>query len=639
MLKATSIFVLILAALSLKAQKDTLRYDSLHTIEVSDLRTASARMLQMVTPIPVSERPSNVGMSLADLMQRHSTAFIRQYGPGMLASPGLRGTGSAHTALVWNGFNLQSSMNGQLDLSLIPAMLFSGFTVSEGASNTRWGSGAIGGVIALNQEMPIGLSVHLEGGSFQYRNLGLSAGWKLGKTRFIVAMQHSGAENNFRFRNTAVAGYPYQFQQNSRWKTGGLQMQVQHRIGKGQSLELAFWLQEANRHIPPIMSIPMAVAKQFDNTLRSAATWKLQKNTWQLSLRAGYFRESITFNDSLTHIHSGNTAHTGNAELEYLRYIGTRHTFQLGAFAGSSKAYSPGYNHQWATQQRMALFALWKSWLMLDKLNFHAGLRKEWANVADGPLTPSAGLQWFASQILVFNTQVSGTYRIPTLNDLYWMPGGNVNLLPEQGWAAEFNFRIGDALRKEGLHFDAGIFQNRIQNWIVWVPSSLFWTPHNVHTVESKGIQSRLSTNYRLGKARLLSSHGVQWVDASPVKTSNPDVFKTNRQLIYLPRHTQLHTLGLKFKRLFMELQATYTGLRYTSSDNSSSLPAFWLLNMHLEYSMKIKQHDFHVFARINNILGEEYQVLSWRPMPLQNAQLGVRMQFNPSTPKINKQP
>lgn len=637
MLRAKLFLVIVSAALSAKAQLDTLRLDSLRTIEVTDLRSVSARMLQFVTTIPISERPSNVGMSLADLMQRNSTAFIRQYGPGMLASPGLRGTGSAHTALVWNGFNLQSSMNGQLDLSLIPAMLFSGFSISEGASNTRWGSGAIGGVIALNQEMETGLNIHLEGGSFQYWNLGLSAGWKLRKTRFMVAMQHSGAENDFRFRNTAVAGYPYQFQQNARWQTGGFQMQVHHRIGKGQTLELAFWLQEAHRHIPPIMSIPMAVAKQFDNTLRSAATWKLQRDAWQLSLRTGYFRESITFNDSLTHIHSGNTAHTGNTELEYLRYFGSRHTFQLGAFAGMSKAFSPGYNHQWATQQRLALFALWKSWLMLDKLNVHAGLRKEWANVADGPLTPSAGVQWLASRILVFNSQVSGTYRIPTLNDLYWMPGGNVNLLPEQGWAAEFNFRIGDAQRKDGIHFEAGVFQNRIQNWIVWVPSSLFWTPHNVHTVESKGFQTRLNSNYQVGKIRLLNSHAMQWVDASPVKTSNPDVFQTGRQLIYMPRHTQLHTLGLKHKSLFVELQATYTGLRYTSSDNSSSLPAFWLLNLHLEYSLRLRKHDLHLFARVNNMLGEEYQVLSWRPMPLQNAQLGVRMQFNPSIPKNNQ--
>lgn len=637
MLRVTLFFVIVSAALCAKAQNDTLRIDSLRTIEVSDLRAVSARMLQLVTTITISERPSNVGMSLADLMQRNSTAFIRQYGPGMLASPGLRGTGSAHTALVWNGFNLQSSMNGQLDLSLIPAMLFSGFSVSEGASNTRWGSGAIGGVIALNQEMATGMNIHLEGGSFHYRNLGISAGWKFGKTRFMVAMQHSGAENDFRFRNTAVAGYPYQLQQNARWQTSGLQMQMQSRIGKHQTLELAFWLQEAHRRIPPIMSIPVAVANQFDNNLRSAATWKLQKNVWQLSVRAGYFRESITFNDSLTHLHSGNTAHTGNAELEYLRFFGSRHTLQLGSFAGISKAFSPGYNHQWATQQRMALFALWKSWLMVDKLNLHAGLRKEWANVADGPLTPSAGAQWLASRILVFNAQFSGTYRIPTLNDLYWMPGGNINLLPEQGWAAELNFRIGEAHRKEGIHFDAGVFQNRIQNWIVWVPSSLFWTPHNVHTVESKGFQTRLTSNFRVRKIRLLSSHAMQWVDASPVKTSDPDVFQTGRQLIYMPRHTQLHTLGLKHKSLFAELQATFTGLRYTSSDNSSSLPGFWLVNLHLEYSARIKQHEFHFFARINNILGEEYQVLSWRPMPLQNAQLGIRIQFKPSTSKINE--
>ena len=612
-----------------QTQVDTVRRAELHAIEVTDLRSSEAHSTLLQTTISTTDRKSRAGFSLAELLQRHSTAFVRQYGPGMLASPGLRGTGAAHTALVWNGFNLQSSMNGQLDLSLISGMLFSGFTLSEGASNTRWGSGAIGGVIALQNEVEDGLRLHLEGGSFQYRNLGLSAGFVKAKTRFAIGLQHAASENDFRFRNSAVAGFPMQTQSNARWQTGGLQMQWQIKLAKGQSLELAFWLQEAHRHIPPIMSIPVAVAHQFDNTLRSAATWRIQRNKWHLNVRAGYFRESITFNDSLSHIHSGNTAHTGNAELEYIRFFGVRHTLQLGAFGGYSTAFSPGYNHQWATQQRTALFALWKSWLMLDRLNVQAGLRKEWANVADGPLTPSAAVQWQIRKNVQFNTQLSGTYRIPTLNDLYWMPGGNIHLQPERGWSAEANVRLGNKPAKNGIYLDGGLFHNRIQNWIVWVPSSLFWTPHNVHTVESRGVQSRLHTHFRFGKLEFMTSHGFQWVDASPVKTSNPDVFQTGRQLIYMPQHTQLHTLSIHYRKWVFEFLTQYTGLRYTSTDNSSSLPGFWLVNFQADYSFAKKWGNIHCFGRVNNLLGAEYQVLSWRPMPLQSVQIGLNLQFH----------
>ena len=94
--------------------------------------------------------------SLADVLSRNTASFLRQYSPGTLASPSIRGTGAAHTALVWNGLNLQSSMNGQLDLSLIPSLLFDQFSLQMGAGSASWGTGAIGGTIFFESDLPHG---------------------------------------------------------------------------------------------------------------------------------------------------------------------------------------------------------------------------------------------------------------------------------------------------------------------------------------------------------------------------------------------------------------------------------------------------------------------------------------------------
>ena len=59
-------------------------------------------------------------LNLGDLLSKKSHLFIKSYGIGSLATVSLRGSGSAHTQLNWNGISLNSCMNGSSDLSLFP---------------------------------------------------------------------------------------------------------------------------------------------------------------------------------------------------------------------------------------------------------------------------------------------------------------------------------------------------------------------------------------------------------------------------------------------------------------------------------------------------------------------------------------
>jgi outer membrane cobalamin receptor len=73
----------------------------------------------------------------------------------------------------------------------------------------------------------------------------------------------------------------------------------------------------------------------------------------------------------------------------------------------------------------------------------------------------------------------------------------------------------------------------------------------------------------------------------------------------------------------------TYTGYRYTSSDNSAFLLPFWLSNVWLAKAFSIKKYKLEISSRVNNIFNESYQVMLNRPMPLRNYQIGIRIDFN----------
>ena len=87
--------------------------------------------------------------SLADLLANQSTIHIKTYGNGNIVSTSMRGGNANHTALLWNGLNIQNSMLGQPDLSIVPTYLFNNVSIEYGGGSSIWGSGAIGGSIHL----------------------------------------------------------------------------------------------------------------------------------------------------------------------------------------------------------------------------------------------------------------------------------------------------------------------------------------------------------------------------------------------------------------------------------------------------------------------------------------------------------
>ena len=91
----------------------------------------------------------NKSNTLTDLLQENTGVYLKNYGPGMLSTIAFRGTGAEHTALVWNGININYPMLGLADFATIPVNGFSSLTLVHGSSSNLYGSSAIGGASVL----------------------------------------------------------------------------------------------------------------------------------------------------------------------------------------------------------------------------------------------------------------------------------------------------------------------------------------------------------------------------------------------------------------------------------------------------------------------------------------------------------
>ncbi len=568
---------------------------------------------------------SEVG-NLADLLQNESPIFIKSYGLGGLATTSFRGGSASHTAVIWNGIPLNSAMNGQLDLSLIPTKFVESVNIQYGGASALCGSGAIGGSIHLNNnptfEDGISLTYGVSVGSFSniQNNFSLkisSHKWSI-KNKFFV---QSGI-NDFEFYNPSLRGNPLQKQQNAASKQVGFFSENYYKINKKQEVNFLLWLQKNERNIPPILLQSASNAKQKDSNLRLSAQWKYIGSKVNYQIKTAYLDEGIYYEDPGFNIFSDSRAKTFLVESEAKIQLGDSHLIDFGLNATNVTGYSDGYLGKLA-QFRNAIFVAYKYNSPNRRLQTSLSLRQEWLNKKVTPFTYSLGANYNLTQYLSLKSNISRVFRVPTFNDLYWRQGGNLNLLSEKGFSEELglvlNYR--ESSKRFSVFFEPTVFNRNVENWILWLPGLSFWSPRNILNVWSRGLETRLNLKLEYHKTKYLVDLLTNYVLSSNQKSISENDNSVNKQLIYVPMYAGHLKYGIDYQSFNLHFSHHYTGYRYTSTDNTEFLKPFLLSNLEMNYGFLYKNYNIQTGFKINNIFNTRYQILLNQAMPMSNFQ------------------
>src|SRR5690606_11786857 len=123
---------------------------------------------------------------------------------------------------------------------------------------------------------------------------------------------------------------------------------------------------------------------------------------------------------------------------------------------------------------------------LFNKLYYEAGIRTEFTEDYDSPLLYSFGLNYSPIKFYEAKFNISKNYRVPSFNDLYWQPGGNLELKAENS----LQFELGQNISWKKNSLGVNLYYNEIHDMIRWVPMSGFiWSPMNTDEVISKGVE------------------------------------------------------------------------------------------------------------------------------------------------------
>lgn len=577
-------------------------------------------------------------LSLSELLNECSALNLKNYGSGELSTLSFRGGSSYHTAFLWNGFSIASPLHGLTDLSLENNFYFDNITLQYGGASSIWGSGAVSG------------SIHLINTANFNRGLKIKSGFTYGSfsdyTEFTgISWGNNNYSGSLKFFNKNDGNDFTYYNENTLSKEKQVNAQINQygcitdnyfRTGKFSVLNFKIWYTYSKRHIPPALSQVNSQAVQKDINTRYSAEWKRQGKNIEYALRSAFFHEILNYNDNAITLPSNNKSKNIIVESSIGKYISDIHHLLFGINNSYSIADSSS-NFSQSSVNRFALFASYRFSSINEKIDLSTSVRKEFSSLNSSPVIFSGGINYYPLKFLQLRFSASRVYRNPTLNDLYWTPGGNIALKPENGFSIESGFQIDffkilslkNKFPSSTLTFNTTAFYKQINDWIIWYPSSSFvWKPQNLMLVQSRGTE--LNIQYKYKKNNFIAGFKLEYfytisTNEKPLLLNDASL---HRQLIYIPLSKWNARLFLEYKSFSLNFNHSFTGLRYTTSDNTSSLYPYYLDNFEAGKVFTTKSILFRLFLRINNVFNSDYQSVLNRPMPLRSFNTGISFTF-----------
>lgn len=370
---------------------------------------------------------------------------------------------------------------------------------------------------------------------------------------------------------------------------------------------------EQNFPLPSETSTP---TKYETYNLRTMLGWNFRNRKFTNQLATAFLEENFDyFSDSTQPKTSGGKGKTYLIKNDF-NFLLTKKMalIFLGEFRKTEgEGFSSGIINPQRNSGNIAFLIKWNS---LQDFYWEAGVKKEWVQQLETPLLYSSGLRWKAADFHTVKINASKNFRYPTFNDLYWQPGGNLDLKSEISHQAELTneFRFGN------FEISATPYYMDIQDLIQWVPTSVgYWSPQNVSRVKSYGLESQIlyqqDVDNHYFKASVIYSYAI---------SENQE---TGRQLTYVPRHKAVGNLNYSYKNFGMFLQGMFNGLTFTTTDESreEAINPYFVMNLG-GFVKLIKKYQFGF--KIHNLTNQVYQSVSEYYLPKRNYSINLNLTF-----------
>ena len=605
--------------------------------------------------------------NLSELISQNTAIFIKEYGRGAMATASFRGTAPSHTQVSWNGISLNSPMLGMVDFSTIPVYFTDNVSLLHGSGSLSERSGALGGVVKLDNttDWQNKFSGRLLTGIGSYGTkdefFRINGGNR--KIQSQTRAFYNYSDNDYQFVNKFIADidpktgrylYPTQRNENSSYENYGFLQEFYLHSSEKSVFILRYWYQHNDRSLPRLLSNETEnnanINRQSENAHRPVAEWRYygKKGTLRITSGANIQLLHYQLKTKVSGVSDQLVIDSNSKSASYIFKAIYNYKFSdnLSLITGANTEInsvnsknSPinGEAHGYDIQRQDYSFYIQFSKSFSDKLSANLMVREDFIGGKSIPFIPSAGVEYhpIRNKGYFLKGNLSRNYHQPTLNDLYYIPGGNPLLKSEEGMMADLGTGYSGVISKMTFHASLNGYYSRINNWIIWLPTPQgYWEPYNMKRVNASGFELNSGIS---GKFQTINYHiNGNYAFTRSINHDDPRNWadeSIGKQLPYIPKHSSNLLVNLSRTGYHITWLWTYYSERFTTTSNDKTskldvLYPYFMNNIYFGKEIKLSKNKLNIELKILNLFNEEYRTVLQHPMPRRNYSLLIRYDF-----------
>ncbi|WP_412061645.1 TonB-dependent receptor plug domain-containing protein [Rubrivirga sp. IMCC45206] len=596
---------------------------------VPDSALAEVTVTAARQPVATADAPARVTVldrealaaqsSLADALAARAPVHVRRYGPSGLASVSIRGAGAAQALVLLDGQPLTDPALGQVDLSLLPTALLESVEVLSGPASGLYGTSAVGGVVHLRPATD-GLRASTGLGAWGERTASAVAAGQRGALSVVAAGDLARADDDYTVADLGRAGQPQVARQG--WGSRRATAYGAVRLdGSRSTAGLSLWAADAERGLGgAVLDGALVGARQWDRRVRLAGSAATRLAGTRVEAAGHVQRASLRYaspsppTDRPDAIDDTGRTTTAALDLRATRAVGAASwTAELAGALG--RADHPSLAD---TAEDRVLGAGVAGRQPIGRLTLFPALRADLHAPAGGArrlaLAPQLGANVRLAPRWSLKATAARAFRMPTLNDRFWAPGGNPDLRPETALSAD----LGAVWAGPGAQAEATVFATAARDQIVWAPTAAgYWAPDNVARTRTVGVEASARG------ARVVQFGGPLLVDGGALGTLlDARDLDRGQPLRYVPRWMLKAWAGVARGPARVALDAQAVGARPTTAGGSQPLAAHVVLGARVGLDHALGPATVTVGVDLDNLLDARYETVRSHVMPPRHARL-----------------
>ncbi|WP_221411015.1 MULTISPECIES: TonB-dependent receptor [unclassified Apibacter] len=667
-----SVFAFLLSLMSPLSYSQE-KKDSITVTELQEILATGKRNDKGIIPfqeLKGKELENRNSSSVADAVRLFSGIQLKDYGGvGGMKTVNIRGMGSEHVGVFYDGIAIGNAQNGMVDLGKFSMDNLESISVYNGQKSQifqpakDFGSA---GSIYLTTKRPVftgekktNIGATYRSGSFHLINTSLL--WEQKLSSLIsssLTMEYINSDGKYKFQQKKGNWDTIAVRQNgniSAFRTEGNLFGI---LPHGK-WNLKGYYYDSSRGIPGAVLKNSykryQFAQQWDRNLFLQGSFeKIISTKYRIALNAKYahdfthYKNLEVFNDPIWGNKFSNRINNTYKQDEL--YITSSQLVTLFSFWDISL--SADYQHNgmnadlknFASPSRNTEMIALATAFHWDKLKIQTSVlgtfvqdktkhMNSMGTASDkNEFTPAVFLNYqpLHSKDISIHGFYKRIFRMPTFNDLYYTDFGNSNLKPEYTNQFDAGIRINKNFTSGSFtHFDLTIdaYYNTVKDKIIAYPKGqqFRWTMLNFGKARIKGLD--LSSKTSIVIKNVLVSTLITYTYEDAQNLSSP-ILNYKNQLPYIPWHSGTFTLEAAYRDWNLNYSFMYTGERYNSPSNNpdNHVKAWYTHDIQLSRELFFTNIKCKASLQINNIFNKYYDIVANYPMPGRNYTIIIKL-------------